>query len=505
MLERLRSLPLFVLLMGAGAMGMFLPAVQAILVDDHHVARAFFYSAILFLILAALIAIATSNVKPSSLARSQLLALLAGFAVLPIMLAYPFYEALRTTTFSKAWFEMVSSLTTTGATVYEPERLTDAMHLWRGMVGWFGGFLVWVMAVAIFAPMNLGGFEVRSESTIGAGTRRFAQIEKTVGPSERLIRLATKLAPIYVGLTAVLWLSLIMVGERSLYAAIHAMSTLATSGISPVGNLSETGAGTPGELLIFAFLFFALSRLTFSRGLLGEDRDGFQNDPEFRIGLALVAAVSAVFFLRQWIGSFEVGANEDLGAAASALWGSLFTVMSFLTTTGFESAHWDTLRNWSGLQTPGLALLGLALIGGGIATTAGGVKLLRVYALFTHGRREVERLISPSSVGGAGRDARRIRKEGAYIAWIFFMLFAISIAGVMLALALTGVQFETAMVLSIAALSTTGPLAEIAAEVPIAYAGLPDTARTILAFAMVLGRLEALAIIALLNPDVWRS
>ena len=78
MLERLRSLPLFVLLMGAGAMGMFLPAVQAILVDDHHVARAFFYSAILFLILAALIAIATSNVKPSSLARSQLLALLAG-------------------------------------------------------------------------------------------------------------------------------------------------------------------------------------------------------------------------------------------------------------------------------------------------------------------------------------------------------------------------------------------------------------------------------------------
>ncbi|MGJ8612346.1 MAG: TrkH family potassium uptake protein, partial [Octadecabacter sp.] len=75
---------------------------------------------------------------------------------------------------------------------------------------------------------------------------------------------------------------------------------------------------------------------------------------------------------------------------------------------------------------------------------------------------------------------------------------------VMLLLAFTGVQFETAMVLAVAALSTTGPLAAIAAETPISYAGIPDLAKAVLAFAMVLGRLEALAIIALLNPEFWR-
>jgi trk system potassium uptake protein TrkH len=69
---------------------------------------------------------------------------------------------------------------------------------------------------------------------------------------------------------------------------------------------------------------------------------------------------------------------------------------------------------------------------------------------------------------------------------------------------MTGVQFETAMVLSVSALSTTGPLAEIAAETPISYAGIPDLAKIVLALAMVLGRLEALAIIALLNPEFWR-
>jgi len=84
------------------------------------------------------------------------------------------------------------------------------------------------------------------------------------------------------------------------------------------------------------------------------------------------------------------------------------------------------------------------------------------------------------------------------------MLFAISIAAVMVLLALTGVQFETAMVLSVSALSTTGPLADIAAETPISYSGIPNMAKIVLAFAMALGRLETLAIIALMNPEFWR-
>ena len=85
------------------------------------------------------------------------------------------------------------------------------------------------------------------------------------------------------------------------------------------------------------------------------------------------------------------------------------------------------------------------------------------------------------------------------------MLFALSIAGIMIALSLTGVQFETAMVLAVSALSTTGPLADVAAESPIAYSGIPDAAKMILAGAMVLGRLETLAIIALFNPEIWRT
>lgn len=144
------------------------------------------------------------------------------------------------------------------------------------------------------------------------------------------------------------------------------------------------------------------------------------------------------------------------------------------------------------------------MIGGGVATTAGGVKLLRVYALLRHGERELERIIHPSSVGGKGAEARRLRREGAYIAWIFFMLFAMSIAVVVALLLLSGLDFEKSIVLGVAALTTTGPLADVATSDPIGYAALSDLVKITLAAAMVVGRLETLALIALFAPDGWR-
>ena len=149
--------------------------------------------------------------------------------------------------------------------------------------------------------------------------------------------------------------------------------------------------------------------------------------------------------------------------------------------------------------------MGLAVFGGGVATTAGGVKLLRVYALYRHGVREMERLVHPHSVGGSGQAARQIRRQGAYVAWIFFMLFAISVAATMLALSLAGLDFESALILTIASLTTTGPLIDAVGAAPVDLAQIGDAARIVFAAAMVVGRLETLAIIALLNPDFWRG
>ncbi len=504
MIHSLSKRPFFVLLMGIGSLAMIIPAAHALYLDQFAVARSFFYSALLFFVLTLFIGFATANYR-STIARGYLVSLLAAFLVLPLMLAVPMYEAVPRMAFREAWFEAVSSITTTGATLYDnPRHLPQSVHLWRALLGWLGGLLMWIAAISIFAPLNIGGFEVRAIRGGAPSEKGLTQVGRVLDPSDRLLRFGAKLVPLYVALTALLWLGLIAAGEVPFVAICHAMSVLATSGISPVGGIVFSPAGWLGEFLILLFFGLALSRATFSRGLTGQEFGPLHRDSEIRMGLALVGLLTAVLFLRHGVVAFDEGANNEIGLALRALWGGLFTIASFLTTTGFESADWTAARAWSGLGTPGLMLVGLSLIGGGVATTAGGIKLLRVYALWKHGQREIERLVHPSSVGGAGAAARQIRRQGAQIAWIFFMLFTISIAAVMVLLSLTGVQFETSMVLSVSALSTTGPLAAIAGETPISYAGVPAAAQIVLAFAMALGRLEALAIIALLNPEFWR-
>ncbi|WP_322865883.1 TrkH family potassium uptake protein [Aquicoccus sp. G2-2] len=502
---RIRNMPLFLVLTGVMALAMYVPALHGLLNQRFAEARAFFYAGTLGLFLVTLVSITlSSRPRRGDGSLRDLAALLAAFTVLPLFLAWPFYEGVKTTSFLNAYVEMVSSITTTGATLFAPERLSETMHLWRALVGWLGGLIMWIAAAAVLAPLNLGGFEVTASAEPGQGDTPLDRFERSEA-NRRLQRSARQLAPVYAGLTLVLWLCLMIAGERPLIGVSHAMSTLATSGISPVGGVINGQSGLLGEALIFLFMFFALSRLTFSSDTITTARPGLHNDPEFRIGVLLVVGVPLILFLRHWIAAFDLDAVEDFAAAGRALWGGVFTVLSFLTTTGFESSDWVDARGWSGLGNPGMILLGLSLIGGGVATTAGGVKLLRVYALYLNGLRELERLAHPNSVGRAAGHGRRIRRKGAFVAWVFFMLFAISVAVVTSLFTATGISFENAILLTISALSTTGPLIAAAADTPLALADMDALAKLILSAAMVLGRLEMLAIIALMNPVLWRD
>jgi len=141
---------------------MFLPAIYALRLEDFHIARSFLYSGLLTLFATSLIAITIRQVDEQNVRLQRyLFGLFAAYTVLPIALAFPFYESLRTTSFLNAYLEMVSCLTTTGLVLFDdPSRLSPALHLWRSLVGWMGGMMMWVAAVAVFSPLSLGGFEV---------------------------------------------------------------------------------------------------------------------------------------------------------------------------------------------------------------------------------------------------------------------------------------------------------------------------------------------------------
>ncbi|HLQ19459.1 MAG TPA: potassium transporter TrkG [Tabrizicola sp.] len=503
MLARLAELPLLVVLLGlSGAMAL-VPAVYAMGVNDHEHARDFLYSALILLVITVMLGITTAAYSPRDPARSHLAALVLAYAVLPFALALPLREALSDTSLVNAWFEMISAFTTTGATVYPPERLADAVHLWRATVGWFGGFLILLAAYAILAPLNLGGTEVSSGRVPGRGAVGTAQVARTADPASRLTRFALMLFPVYAAVTFLLWCGLIVLGESGTSALIHAMGTLSTSGITGSAPFQDAASGAAGEFLIFLCFVFAITRRALPGVRLAENRRPLLQDPELRLAALLVLSVTLILFLRHWFVAGEIEGTLTAEALPS-FWGILFTATSFLTTTGYVSDDWQTATLWSGIGTPGLVLLGLAIIGGGTATAAGGVKLLRVYALLRQGERELEKIIHPNSIGRGGPEARRLRREGAQFAWVFFMLFATSIAVVSALLLLAGVDFEQTMVLAIAALTTTGQLAELGAAQPIAYQHLTDPVKIILGLAMVVGRLETLALLALILPQRGR-
>jgi len=504
MFNHLRQYPLFVLLTMVGGMLMLIPAAQSLRSQEWESARIFFQSGMLIIALCMIVGVAMMNRKAHNVVRSHLLALFLAFSLLPAILALPYVLLMPEFSWYQAWFEMLSSMTTTGASlISSPEQAPEAVHLWRATVGWMGGFLIIVAGFAVMQPLNLGGFEIRS--MIQETARSFVvPHEMRNDSSTRIIRLVRVIAPAYIGLTAILVLGLVMAGERVYIAVCHAMSILSTSGISPVGGLSGGESGRAGEVMMALFLILAIS----ARGILmWQERSGLswvRRDPEMRLAMFIVLGLSIALFARHWLGAVEVDQHTDYRAAFGAVWGTIFTTLSYLTTTGFESQDWSAAQSWSGLNSPEILFLGLAVIGGGVATTAGGVKLLRVYALYKHGMRELERLVYPNSVGRSGIISRQVRREGAYIAWIFLMLFAMSIAVVAMGISLTGPRFEESVTLAIAALANTGPVIHTITDHAATYDELNNAGLGILSIAMVLGRFELLAVIAMFNPDFWR-
>ncbi|AGT07690.1 TrkH family potassium uptake protein [Paracoccus aminophilus] len=537
----LNRLPLLVILAGIGTALMLIPASYAAVLGQEKLADIFRMSALVLMVLIVVTGIASAAAPRGDTTRTLLLTVIGVMTILPALFAVPVMVALPDTGFFNAWWEMVSCLTTTGASLYSPDRVAEPLHLWRGIVGWMGGLFILASATAILAPLRIGGFELMSDAygedsrrqraAARAGGRASGQSfssspafnTELIDPVSRVLRIGKTVLPIYAVLTLALWIILLMLGDPGLVALMRAMGTISTSGITPLGAGTGQYSGLGGEVVVVLFMLPALSRRFWPGG--GELRASelWRDDPELRLAALVVLGVAFVLFARHFIGAVEISRNqpEDLrssfDSALVAGWGGLFNALSYLTTTGWNSGSWQGARSWSGLTSPGLILAGLAMMGGGVATAAGGVKLLRIYALLAHAEREMEKLIHPNSVAGGGRMARRLRTEGAFLAFIFFMLFAISIAVVVALISLQRIEFESATILAVSALTNTGPLAGAipltptfegsagAAGAPWAgWAGLPDFTKAVLAGAMIVGRIETLAILALFNPEIWR-
>ncbi|MEO1467638.1 MAG: potassium transporter TrkG [Pseudomonadota bacterium] len=511
------SRALFAPALGVMALAMMVPMLHALSLGEERVARAFLYASIFSGFSAAILGIALASRTPGPKSQSELITLIAAWALLPAFAAIPLVILTPQIGWVGAWFEMVAAFTTTGSTVYqEPGRIDISIHLWRGIVGWLGGLMTLTAAFVILAPRRMGGFEafVTPGSEAGAAQVagidvRLAELGAQMPPVASRVRRALKtILPVYGGITAALMMAFGMAGGVTITGVIHALGIVSTSGISPhAEGLAAEPSWTLEVIAVVGLIAAATSRVYGNASRVGT-RARLVDDPELRLMALLVLAATALLMLRHWTAVLTLdnpGARESEGLAA--FWGAFFTVVSYLTTTGYESASWQSAEAWAGLSNPTLILLGLCAIGGGAATTAGGMKLVRAAALLRHGVDEVAKIAQPNAVHGRGRGLGGGRGTligaGAFLGWAAIMLYTVTIFAVSLSLTLGGLDFQTAQIAAISVVSNTGPAFPAVAPGHSSFALMDTDQRVCLAIGMIAGRIETLALIAVMRRDAW--
>ena len=464
---------------------MFLiPAVYAFGVDAVIEGRTFLYAFILGLFLIGFLGIAFETNQIVSHRYNQLWSLVAFFFGLPLFLAIPLNELTLVGSFLDAYLDMVSAITTTGLPVFEIGSSNDTLLIWRVLIGWAGGFMMWVFAWSVFAPLNLGGFEHLQDHSENLVFNQIKASGQQQNAAAKFWREAVRLAPVYLLITVVAAFLIKLVGNGSLFSILSAMAAMATFGLKIPGAVSDAWWH---EMVLMVVMCFALSRVIFTRSLF--KIKSIRKDPEIRLAAILIVITFLACLLLYWsdtAGLLELVQNS---------WGVVFTSMSFLTTTGLVSDYMPQKNGELGIGA--LLMAALAMFGGGVATTAGGIKLLRIFILASHSKSEINRLIIPSRVVSGQHGGQFGTFNNAMLACVFFMLFLITLAAILLGLALCGISAQRSLQLTLATITNTGPLLTIISVGEVNILDLPAIAKMLLIFSMVFGRLEVLALLAL--------
>ncbi|MDD5758629.1 MAG: TrkH family potassium uptake protein [Desulfobulbaceae bacterium] len=412
-----------------------------------------------------------------------------GFAVvvlawlgLAFLGAFPYYLCGEMPLFVDCLFESMSGFTTTGSTILsQVEVLPESVHFWRSTTHWLGGMGIIVLSLAILPLMGAGGMQMFQAEMPGPTKDRLAP---------RIQNTARILWTVYVLFTGV-EIILLMLGGLNFYDAIcHAFATLATGGFSThnasVGHFQS--AYIEGVIIVFMFL----AGINFSlhyHGLRGNLKIYWRNE-EFRlyagfIGLSFVVILGANLFH---------GVYPAFGQQVRA---ALFQVVSIMTTTGFGTADFD--------QWPPMCkffLVALMFVGGCAGSTGGGIKVFRFLLFFKYARLQLRKLVHPRGVYTIKVGQVKVPREVKVAILGFFALYTIVYFLACLGVLATGVDILTGTTAVAATLNNIGPgLQEVG---PVKnFGSLPATAKLILTFCMLAGRLELYTVAVLFMPSYW--
>ena len=383
--------------------------------------------------------------------------------------------------FTNAFFESMSGITTTGSTIIPNlENMPKGILFWRAILQWLGGIGIIVMAITLMPIMNVGGMQLFKISNSDSS-------EKILPKSKEI---ALRLIYIYSGLTALCAISYKLLGMNFFDSITHSMTTIATGGFS---NYNESiGFFDSISIEISAMIFIILGSLPFIAYIkfLSGDKKIFFSDIQIKTFLKII-------FYSIIILSFYLILNTSNEINLRSIF---FNVISILTGTGYVNAQFD---NWGGF--PLILFLALMFIGGCAGSTTCGIKIFRIQILYSFIMNQLKKIIYPKGIFVLKYDQNAV--DNKFIAsiisfiYMYFVIFFIITA----LLSLTGLDFITAISGAATSISNVGPGLGSVIGPNGNFSSLPDISKWILALGMILGRLELFAILVLFLPSFWRS
>ena len=406
--------------------------------------------------------------------------LMSASATIPLLLALP------NLTFTRAFFETMSGLTTTGSTVLvDLDQLPPSLNFWRHTLSWFGGLGIIVMALAVLPLLGVGGMQLYKAEAPGP-----IKDEKL---APRITETAKSLWFVYATLTAAGIVSLRVCGMSWFDAICHAFSVVGLSGFS-THDASIAYFKSPAIEFVLIVLMLVAS-LNFARHFIALRRlslQPYKHDPECKAILAvLTVSVVAIATLLTWHGVYPTFFKSLRHAA--------FNVVSMATTTGFVTQDYSTWPVFAPIW-----MLFLSCIVCSTGSTGGGIKMFRTLLLSRQAGRELKLLVHPSAMASVRIGGRVIPDRVADAILGFIFLYFMAVASLTFVLLLSGLDFDSAFSAIVAAinntahgLGTAGPVRD--------YHSLTQFQTWTCTVAMLLGRLEIFSVIVLFTPAFWRE
>ncbi len=405
------------------------------------------------------------------------------WVVLGLLGALPFLFGAHLS-MTDAFFEAISAFSTTGATVMTGlDDMPPSILFYRQQLQWFGGMGVVVLAVAILPMLGIGGMQLYRAETPGPF--------KSDKIAPRITQCARSFWFIYSGLTLLCGLGYWLAGMSLFDAVAHSLSTISTGGFS-THDASLAYFDSPAIEAI-AILFMTLGGINFSvhfLALVAGRPLAYVHDLEVRSYLIILVVVSLLITVALYYSHYHADISSSLRYG-------LFQTVSVMTSTGFVT---EDFSRWPGFIT--LLLFFSSFIGGCAGSTAGGMKVIRLLIIFKQSWLNLQQLIHPHSVRSLKLAGRVLPSRISDAVWGYFALYVATFAVIMLLLMADGMDQVTAFSAVTTSMNNLGPgLGAVAVN----FQDVSTGSKWLLAFAMLLGRLEIFTVLVLLTPEFWRN